>query len=98
MQNLIDDGLVTLDDAEIRAGELVISEQSGVEQSRKIKEMNIHPDYNTETTGQANDICLLYLESKLEINDQVKTISLNTDETATGTECIVSGWGVFVSI
>ena len=70
-----------------------------MEQKRKIREMNIHPDYNTETTGQANDICLLYLESELTLNDQVKnSTSLSTDETATGTECIVSGWGVFVSI
>merc|ERR1712038_1548608 len=68
----IDQGAITLDDAEIRGGELEISVPSGMEQKRKIREMNIHPDYNTETTGQANDICLLYLESELTLNEQVK--------------------------
>ncbi|XP_050183413.1 cathepsin G-like isoform X1 [Myiozetetes cayanensis] len=52
-----------------------------------------HPKYQNTESG--NDIMLLKLKKKAEINKYVKTISLPThNETVTpGTECSVSGWG-----
>ena len=100
LEEIIENGSVTLNDNEIRGGELVLSETSGVEQTKKIRDYLIHPNYNTnhyDGVG-SDDICLLFLESELEFNDQVKSISLNTDATTSGMECVVSGWGIYVSI
>ena len=61
-------------------------------QERSVKSYLIHPDYN-ETVNHHNDICLLTLDSDLELNDNVKAIALNDEDIGFGTKCNVSGWG-----
>lgn len=75
----------------IIAGELSIYDESSFEQTRRISDYIIHPDYNSNTVQ--NDICLLTLDSPLELNDQVKAISLDKNEPVSDTLCKVSGWG-----
>ena len=75
----------------IIAGELNIYDESGYEQVRRISDYMIHPDWNPNTLQ--NDVCLLTLDSPLELNDQVKTISLDMNEPVTDDVCQVSGWG-----
>ena len=61
-------------------------------QEKSIKNYLIHPDYNG-TISHHNDICLLMLDSDLDINDNVKAIELNTEVIDAGTKCTLSGWG-----
>ena len=42
----------------------------------------------------AYDICLLYLETELEFNDDVKYIDLEVRDPEPGTMCDISGWGL----
>ena len=53
-----------MDDYEIVAGDLILSDTSGYEQKSKIKSYRIHPKYDKKI--MKNDICLLYLESKFD--------------------------------
>ena len=72
------------------AGELDTSQISGLEQTAKISNLTIHPDYDAST--RENNICLLYLTEDFEINDNVRPIELQSTK-PTSTVCITSGWG-----
>ena len=61
-------------------------------QEKSIKSYLIHPDF-IYIGANANDICLLTLESDLQFNENVKAIALNNGTVDAGTKCIVSGWG-----
>uniref|UniRef100_A0A2I3RIS2 Serine protease 1 n=2 Tax=Pan TaxID=9596 RepID=A0A2I3RIS2_PANTR len=50
-----------------------------------------HPQYDKKTLN--NDIMLIKLSSRAVINARVSTISLPTAPPATGTKCLISGWG-----
>jgi len=65
-------------------------------QERSVKSYLIHPDYNA-TVNHHNNICLLTLDSDLELNDNVKAIALNDKDIGAGTKCNVSGWGTLVA-
>ena len=77
---------------EIIAGELDTSHISGFEQTAKISNLTIHPDYDAST--RENNICLLYLTEDFEINDNVRPIELQSTK-PTSAVCITSGWGSF---
>ena len=52
----------------------------------------MHPDYDSAT--KENNICLLFLTEDFEINDNVRSIELQSTK-PTSTVCITSGWGSF---
>ena len=79
------------EDTKIVAGELHLLEESGFEQVRKIKSHIKHPDYNPSTLK--NDICLLTLDSPLDLNENVKRIYLDVKDPVVDATCQVSGWG-----
>ena len=74
----------------IVAGELDMTVDSGLEQSKRITNYLIHPDFNPQTLN--NDICLLTLDSPLEWNKNVQRIPLSTQLDLTSS-CLGSGWG-----
>ena len=54
--------------------------------------MVLHPDYNGGNTN--NDVCLLKLDTPLNLTDKVQTIGLNRkDDWEKGVMFTVSGWG-----
>ena len=76
---------------EVIAGDLIRSDNSGLEQRSKIKDILIHPDYYH---GKEYDICLLYLETELDFSgNDVKYIEAAIDDPEPGTMCDISGWG-----
>ena len=78
---------------EVIAGDLILSDNSGLEQRSKIKDYLIHPDYSTNPA--TSDICLLYLETKLDFSgDNVKYIEAAVDDPEPDTLCEISGWGL----
>ena len=87
---------MNMDNPKIIAGDLDTSQVSGFEQKRGISKITIHPDWLGADVSFENDVCLLTLDSPLELNDQVKSIELD-DNNATyslpDTACKVSGWG-----
>ena len=84
----------SLDDYEIIAGELNPSEKTQNGQRSKIQSYQIHPDYDENT--MKNDICLLHLESKLDLgSNNVKNVKMPndfTDEALENKNCYVTGW------
>uniref|UniRef100_A0A8C8SCK2 Peptidase S1 domain-containing protein n=1 Tax=Pelusios castaneus TaxID=367368 RepID=A0A8C8SCK2_9SAUR len=50
-----------------------------------------HPDYNASTLD--NDIMLIKLARAATLNSYVNTVPLPTSCVATGTQCLISGWG-----
>ncbi|NWR82203.1 TRY2 protein, partial [Centropus unirufus] len=50
-----------------------------------------HPDYSSASLD--NDIMLIKLAEPAELNRAVQTIPLPTSCVATGTTCLISGWG-----
>ena len=85
-------GYVGYENYEVIAGDLILSDNSGLEQRSKIKDYLIHPNYTTNPP--TNDICLLYLETELEFNDDVKYIQAPLHDPEPGTMCDISGWGL----
>ena len=78
---------------EVIAGDLILSDNSGLEQRSKIKDYLIHPDYSINPA--TSDICLLYLETKLDFSgDDVKYIEAAVLDPEPGTLCDISGWGL----
>ena len=78
----------------IVAGELDLKVSSGLEQTRWVKSHTIHPDYNKATFPPLqHDICLLTLDSPLELNRNVRRINLDEEDPMVATKCQVSGWG-----
>ena len=78
---------------EVIAGELIFSEDSGLEQRSKIYSYLIHPDYSINPA--TNDICLLYLENGLDFSgNDVGYIEAALSDPEPGTLCDISGWGL----
>uniref|UniRef100_A0A5F8G3M6 trypsin n=1 Tax=Monodelphis domestica TaxID=13616 RepID=A0A5F8G3M6_MONDO len=50
-----------------------------------------HPKYNSNTID--NDIMLIKLKTPATLNSRVSSITLPTSCAATGTSCLISGWG-----
>jgi len=76
-----------------KLGEHDLRVDSTSEQTRRAKEIHVHPQYNTKTSDY--DLALIKLESKVQLNDRVRTACLpgpNTQFPA-GTNCAISGWG-----
>ena len=83
-----------MDGPKIIAGDLDTSQESGYEQKRGISNILIHPDWLGADISFKNDVCLLTLDSPLELNDQVKSIALDDTTQIPGQAmCKVSGWG-----
>merc|ERR1711962_1568873 len=76
-----------------KLGEHDLRVDSTSEQTRRAKEIHVYPQYNTKTSDY--DLALIKLESKVQLNDRVRTACLpgaNTQFPA-GTNCAISGWG-----
>ena len=52
----------------------------------------VHPNYDPESRD--NDIALLRLSKKVIFNANIQPICLPTVDTADGTVCIATGWGL----
>uniref|UniRef100_A0A2K5SDV6 trypsin n=1 Tax=Cebus imitator TaxID=2715852 RepID=A0A2K5SDV6_CEBIM len=76
---------------QIRLGEHNIEVIEGNEQFINAAKIIRHPNYNSATMD--NDIMLIKLNSAATINARVSTISLPRSCAATGTQCLISGWG-----
>ncbi|KAL0618348.1 trypsin [Plecturocebus cupreus] len=76
---------------QVRLGEHNIEVQEGNEQFINADKIIRHPDYNRRNLD--NDILLIKLSSPAVINARVSTISLPTACAATGSPCLISGWG-----
>ena len=65
----------------------------GREQIKQVSKIIIHEAYNSYKI--TNDIALLKLSSRLRMNSYVQPVNLpgNQQQTAAGTNCVVSGWG-----
>ena len=87
------DGCDWTENPKVIAGDLDTSLDSGYEQVRGISNIMTHPAWLGADISFANDLCLLTLDSPLELNDQVKSIALDEAEPVPDTNCIVSGWG-----
>ena len=61
-------------------------------QIKTVKSHLIHPEYVGDENN-FNDVCLLTLDSNLELNANVSKIPLNTKDLEANTKCVVSGWG-----
>ncbi|KAK2096769.1 Transcriptional regulator of -form-adherence 3 [Saguinus oedipus] len=80
---------------QVRLGEYNIEVVEGNEQFINAAKIIRHPNYNSATFD--NDIMLIKLSSAATINSRVSTISLPRSCAATGTQCLISGWGNTVS-
>ncbi|PNI99869.1 PRSS1 isoform 2 [Pan troglodytes] len=76
---------------QVRLGEHNIEVLEGNEQFINAAKIIRHPQYDKKTLN--NDIMLIKLSSRAVINARVSTISLPTAPPATGTKCLISGWG-----
>jgi len=65
-------------------------------QIKTVKSHLIHPEYVGDENN-FNDVCLLTLDSNLELNANVSKIPLNTEDLEPNTKCVVSGWGTLSS-
>lgn len=84
----------------IVAGDINLHSESGLKQVRSIKSHVMHPHYTKIGAVDShnlsiNAICLLTLESPLEFNDNVASISIDKNKPVVGTNitCLLSGWG-----
>ncbi|CAL8143064.1 unnamed protein product [Orchesella dallaii] len=73
------------------AGEVSLSEETGIEQIRKVVRIVNHADFEEMT--YENDIALLFIDEPFEINDNVSPIPLPQAGQQTTGELLVSGWG-----
>ncbi|XP_005377042.1 PREDICTED: granzyme B-like [Chinchilla lanigera] len=71
-----------------------IKKQENTQQVIRVKRAIPHPDYNPEKI--TNDIMLLQLEEKAQLNKAVQLLMLPKDKTQVkpGTPCQVAGWGL----
>lgn len=62
-----------------------------------VQEIFTHPEF--DNSMKLNDIALLYLRSSIQWElTIVKALPLNTKPLASGTKCIVLGWGKTVTV
>ncbi len=75
------------------AGELDRNQLSGLEQSRKVSRVVIHPNFDYWVLK--NDIAILFPTESFQLNDNAKLVALpqTFDEVSSGTNITVSGWG-----
>ena len=77
------------------AGGIKLDSFENEEENRNIEHIFTHPKYN-HNNGIENDICLVKLKESLEWTEFVQPIALPAagQMTETGTECILTGWGI----
>ncbi|XP_001362226.1 trypsin [Monodelphis domestica] len=76
---------------QVRLGEHNIEVLEGNEQFIDSAKVIRHPNYNSYTID--NDIMLIKLKTPATLNSRVSSITLPTSCAATGTSCLISGWG-----
>ncbi|XP_044533306.1 trypsin-like, partial [Gracilinanus agilis] len=76
---------------QVRLGEYNIEVVEGNEQFIDAAKVIRHPKYNSFTIN--NDIMLIKLKTPATLNSRVSPITLPTSCAATGTSCLISGWG-----
>ncbi|XP_036615924.1 cationic trypsin-3-like isoform X2 [Trichosurus vulpecula] len=76
---------------QVRLGKHNIEVEEGNEQFIDAAKAIRHPKYNSLTFN--NDIMLIKLKTPATINSRVSAISLPESCAATGTSCLISGWG-----
>ncbi|KAM7178054.1 trypsin I-P38-like [Macrochelys suwanniensis] len=76
---------------QVRLGEHNLAVNEGTEQNINSAKVIRHPSYSYSTLN--NDIMLIKLASAATLNSYVNTIALPTSCVATGTQCLISGWG-----
>ncbi|XP_020853717.1 trypsin-like [Phascolarctos cinereus] len=80
---------------QVRLGEHNIEVVEGSEQFINSAKTIRHPNYNSNSLN--NDIMLIKLEKAATLNSAVSTVSLPQACAASGTSCLISGWGNTVS-
>ncbi|XP_075763034.1 trypsin-like isoform X2 [Pelodiscus sinensis] len=80
---------------QVLLGDYDLQTYEGTEQIRGVKNVIVHPGYNSGLKD--NDFMLLELDEPAELNNNVKTIGLATQCPAPGTKCTVSGWGTITT-
>jgi len=75
------------------AGGIKLNANEGEEERRNVKKIIVHPEYSAENLS--NDICLLHLETPLEMTEFIQPAALPDprEETAAGSLITVTGWG-----
>ncbi|XP_067399341.1 trypsin I-P38-like [Emydura macquarii macquarii] len=76
---------------QVRLGEHNLAVNEGTEQYINSAKVIRHPSYNSRLLD--NDIMLIKLASAATLNSYVNTIALPSSCVATGTQCLISGWG-----
>jgi len=87
-----------VDPSQVRvvASEYLLSWNSGLEQIRSVKKINMHPKYDSKTNE--NDIAMLELATPLDFSTKrVAPIQLGKAPVAAGTDVTVAGWGTLSS-
>jgi len=77
------------------AGKHATASNSGNEQSVWSSRIIMHPNYNADT--YSNDFGMIRLQSPMQLNNCVGTISLPETDVAPGTSCWITGWGTLRS-
>ncbi|XP_067411459.1 trypsin-like [Emydura macquarii macquarii] len=80
---------------QVRLGDYNLGMNEGTEQTRRIRNFFVHPEYNLKPRDK--DFMLLELDVPAQLNNYVNTISLPTSCPAPGSPCSVSGWGTIRS-
>eukprot|EP00075_Anas_platyrhynchos_P025987 XP_027315240.1 trypsin I-P1 isoform X1 [Anas platyrhynchos] len=76
---------------QVKLGEHNLASQEGTEQTISSSKVIRHSGYNAYTLD--NDIMLIKLSKAATLNSYVNTVPLPTSCVATGTTCLISGWG-----
>ncbi|XP_003227623.1 cationic trypsin-3 [Anolis carolinensis] len=76
---------------QVRLGEHNIMELEGGEQFVDSEKVIRHPQYNSWLLD--NDIMLIKLKDRAELSTRIAPIALGKGCAATGTSCLISGWG-----
>ncbi|NXW52684.1 TRY1 protein, partial [Nyctiprogne leucopyga] len=83
-----------------RAGEHSLAGLTGHEQFSMAVEIVVHPGFSTMgggDTSYAHDLMLLRVEPPFRVTPYVQPLALPTGPPATGTSCLVMGWGTTTS-
>ncbi|XP_053975761.1 trypsin I-P1-like [Hylaeus volcanicus] len=73
------------------AGELQLDQNTATGQTRGVKKVYVHSDFDLSTLQ--NDIALLQLKEPFKLTQEVMVAPLTTDNPVPGTVCQVAGWG-----
>ncbi|ODM99384.1 Trypsin-1 [Orchesella cincta] len=73
------------------AGEVSLSDETGIEQTRKVSRIVNHAEFDELT--YLNDIALLFIDEPYELNENISPIPLPEAGQETGGNLLVSGWG-----